>query len=393
MGCDRRASCALQSLRGPFWRLCGETHQFQPRRGVILTAVRRNVTRASSCLPHASRPGTTRMLHVGTERWTAYWTMAPRHGVLRTEPARAPRADEALVRTICSGISRGTEMLVHAGDVPPEVAESMRAPFQVGSWPGPVKYGYLSVGVVETGPAQLQDQRVFCLHPHQDRYVVPASALAPVPDGVPSDRAVLAGTVETAVNALWDAGPRIGDRVAVLGAGMVGGSLAALLRSFPLDRLQLVDVNPARSTLAAALGVDLVHPNDAAGNNDLVFHCSATESGLARGLQLLGEEAELIELSWYGMVQPRVPLGAAFHSRRLTIRASQVGAVAPPRRVRRTTGDRLRLALQLLEDPTFDAFITGHAPFGALPQTMESIFNDGAETLCQVIDYPAEKES
>ena len=142
------------------------------------------------------------MLHMATERWTAYWTMAPRHGVLRTEPARAPRADEALVRTICSGISRGTEMLVHAGDVPPEVAESMRAPFQAGSWPGPVKYGYLSVGVVETGPAQLQDQRVFCLHPHQDRYVVPASALTPVPDGVPSDRAVLAGTVETAVNAL-----------------------------------------------------------------------------------------------------------------------------------------------------------------------------------------------
>ena len=169
----------------------------------------------------------------GDERWTAYWTMAPRHGVLRTEPARAPRADEALVRTICSGISRGTEMLVHAGDVPPEVAESMRAPFQAGSWPGPVKYGYLSVGVVETGPAQLQDHRVFCLHPHQDRYVVPASALTPVPDGVPSDRAVLAGTVETAVNALWDAGPRIGDRVAVLGAGMVGGCLAALLRRFP----------------------------------------------------------------------------------------------------------------------------------------------------------------
>jgi threonine dehydrogenase-like Zn-dependent dehydrogenase len=203
----------------------------------------------------------------------------------------------------------------------------------------------------------------------------------------------LAGTVETAVNALWDAGPRIGDRVAVLGAGMVGGSLAALLRRFPLDRLQLVDVNPSRSALAAALGVDLVHPDDAAGDNDLVFHCSATESGRARSLQLLGEEAELIELSWYGMVQPRVPLGAAFHSRRLTIRASQVGAVAPPRRVRRTTGDRLRLALQLLEDPIFDAFITGHAPFGALPQTMESIFNDGAETLCQVIDYPADKES
>jgi threonine dehydrogenase-like Zn-dependent dehydrogenase len=330
---------------------------------------------------------------MGTERWTAYWTMAPRHGVLRTEPARAPAPAEALVRTICSGISHGTEMLVHAGRVPAEVGESMRAPFQVGSWPGPVKYGYLSVGVVEDGPAQLKGRRVFCLYPHQDRYVVPASALAPVPEGVPSDRAVLAGTAETGINALWDAGPRIGDRVAVVGAGMVGGILAALLRTFPLDRLQLVDVNPSRSALADALDVNLVHPDDAAGDNDLVFHCSATESGLARGLQLLGEEAELIELSWYGLNQPRAPLGAAFHSRRLTIRASQVGAVAAARRTRRTTRDRLALALRLLEDPIFDAFITGHAPFGALPQIMESIFNDGAETLCQVIDYPTDEES
>ena len=329
---------------------------------------------------------------MATERWTAYWTMAPRHGILRTEAARTPRADEALVRTICSGISHGTEMLVHAGRIPPEVAESMRAPFQVGSLPGPVKYGYLSVGVVEEGPASVKGTRVFCLHPHQDRYVVPASALTPVSDAVPSDRAVLAGTVETGINALWDAGPRIGDRVAVVGAGMVGGVLATLLRRFPLDRFQLVDVNPSRSALAVALDVELVHPDDAAGDNDLVFHCSATESGLGRSLQLLGEEAELIELSWYGMVQPRVPLGAFFHSRRLTIRASQVGAVAAVRRSRRTTSDRLALAMQMLKDPVFDVFITGHAPFGALPQTMEMIFNDDIETLCQVIDYPGDEE-
>jgi len=332
------------------------------------------------------------MHNMATDRWTAYWTMAPRHGVLRTEPARRPREDEALVRSICSGISRGTEMLVHAGHVPPEVAESMRAPFQVGNWPGPVKYGYLSVGVVEEGSAQLKGRRVFCLHPHQDRYVVPASALIPVPDAVPSDRAVLAGTVETGINALWDAAPRIGDRVAVVGAGMVGGIIAALLRTFPLDRLQLVDVNPARSRLADALKVDLVNPKDAAGDNDLAFHCSASESGLARSLQLLGEETELIELSWYGLKQPRVPLGTAFHSRRLTIRASQVGAVAASRRARRTTNDRLSLAMRLLEDPVFDAFITGHAPFGALPQTMESIFDGDVETLCQVIDYRKEEE-
>jgi len=326
-----------------------------------------------------------------TQGWTAYWTMAPRHGMLRTEPVRAPRAGEALVRALHSGISRGTEMLVHGGHVPAEVAASMRAPFQGGRWPGPVKYGYLSVGVVEAGPASLLGRRVFCLHPHQDRYVVPVEALTVVPDDVPSDRAVLAGTVETAVNALWDAGPRIGDRVAVIGAGMVGAALAAVLRTFPLDGLQLLDVNPARADLATALGVDWTQPSDATGNLDLVFHCSASEDGLARGLQLLGTEGTLIELSWYGDGVPRVPLGSAFHARRLTITASQVGVVSAARRARRSNADRVALALRRLADPSFDALLTGHSPFGHLPETMESIFTDGGATLCQVVDYPQQE--
>jgi threonine dehydrogenase-like Zn-dependent dehydrogenase len=319
--------------------------------------------------------------------WTAYWTTAPGNGELRTEPARPPGPGEALVRTLRSGVSRGTELLVHRGEVPPEVAATMRAPFQAGDLPGPVKYGYLSVGVVEDGPADLVGRRVFCLHPHQDRYVVPVTALVPVPDGVPSDRAVLAGTVETAINALWDAAPRLGDRVAVVGAGMVGGAVAALLGTFPLERLELVDVNPARAALADALGVTWRHPDDAAGECDLVLHCSASESGLARGLELLGQEGELVEMSWYGTRAPRVPLGAGFHARRLSIRASQVGAVAAARRARRTPADRLALALRLLTDPVFDAFLTGHGTFAELPATMAALAADPT-ALCQVVTYP-----
>jgi Zn-dependent alcohol dehydrogenase len=182
-------------------------------------------------------------------RWhaTAYWTTSPGHGELRTYELAPPGEGEALVRTLHSGVSRGTELLVHRGGVPPDVAERMRAPFQEGDLPGPVKYGYLSVGVVEQGPAELDGRTVFCLYPHQDRYVVPAGALTPVPDGVPARRAVLAGTVETAVNAVWDAAPRLGDRVAVVGAGMVGVAVAALLRTFPLGRLQLVGVDVRRA--------------------------------------------------------------------------------------------------------------------------------------------------
>ncbi|GAA3513317.1 zinc-binding alcohol dehydrogenase [Georgenia daeguensis] len=325
--------------------------------------------------------------------WTAYWTTSPRNGELRTEPGRTPGEGEALVRTLRSGVSRGTEMLVHAGAVPAAVARTMRAPFQEGELPGPVKYGYLSVGVVEEGPADLVGRRVFCLYPHQDRYVVPVTALTPVPDDVPSDRAVLAGSVETAVNALWDAAPRLGDRVAVVGAGMVGGAVAALLRTFPLDRLQLVDVDPARADLAAALGVEWVHPDDAAGECDLVIHCSASESGLARGLELLGDEGELIEMSWYGTREPQVPLGAAFHARRLSIRASQVGAVSAARRARRTTADRLALAMRLLADPAFDAFLTSRSDLAGLPAAMERLYAGGGSPLCHVVVYPESPKS
>ncbi|PFG39290.1 threonine dehydrogenase-like Zn-dependent dehydrogenase [Georgenia soli] len=320
--------------------------------------------------------------------WTAYWTTSPRHGELRTEPGREPGEGEALVRTLHSGISRGTEMLVHGGAVPAEVADRMRAPFQEGYLPGAVKYGYLSVGVVEKGPEELVGRRVFCLYPHQDRYVVPVNALTLVPNDVPSDRAVLAGTVETAVNALWDAAPRLGDRVAVVGAGMVGGAVAALLRAFPLDRLQLVDVDPARERLAQALGVDWVRPDDAAGECDLVIHCSASEQGLARGLELLGDEGELIEMSWYGTRAPRVPLGGPFHSRRLSVRASQVGAVAAARRARRTTADRLDLAMRQLADPAFDAFLTSRSDLADLPAAMERLYAGEGSPLCHVVVYP-----
>lgn len=318
--------------------------------------------------------------------WTAYWVTGRGQGELWTEPAREPGPGEALVRTIVSGISRGTEALVHAGAVPPEVAEAMRAPYQVGDFPYPVKYGYLSVGRVEAGPDGLVGARVFCLYPHQDAYVVPAAAVIRVPTDVPSERAVLAGAVETAINAVWDAAPRLGDRVAVVGAGMIGGALARVLGDFPLSRLQLIDVDPARSRLAEGSMIDFVAPEDAAGDCDLVFHCSATETGLATGLSLLGFEGELTELSWYGERAPVVPLGADFHARRLSIRASQVGTVAAARRARRSTADRLALALDRLRDPAFDALITGRSDFAELPATMASVLADRG-ALCHVIDY------
>lgn len=320
---------------------------------------------------------------------TAYWTVAPGEGELRRGPLRSPGEGEALVRSLYSGVSRGTEMLVHRGQVPPEVAERMRAPFQEGDFPFPVKYGYLSVGVVEQGPPELAGRRVFCLHPHQDRYVVPVAALTVVPDGVPSRRAVLAGPVETALNALWDAPPCMGDRIAVVGGGMIGASLAALLRSFPLAALQLVDPDPAKRELARGMGIDGVHPDEAMTGCDIVYHASTTEAGLAGALSRLGDEGELVELSWFGSRSPSVPLGADFHARRLRITASQVSAIGATRRNRRSFGDRMELVMQALQDSVFDALISGESEFAELPAVMTELADGALPTLCRAIGYPA----
>ncbi|MFI7437275.1 zinc-dependent alcohol dehydrogenase [Micromonospora haikouensis] len=317
----------------------------------------------------------------------AFWLREPGVGEIRPAVLPDPGPDEVLVRARYSGVSRGTETLVFAGRVPVDQHTAMRAPFQEGDFPAPVKYGYLSVGVVEQGPAELRGRTVFCLHPHQSAYVVPASAVVPVPDAVPAARAVLAGTVETAVNALWDAPPLIGDRVSVVGAGMVGCGVAALLARFPGVRVELVDADPARAAVAAALGVDFATPERATGGRDLVVHASATSEGLQRSLELLAPEGTALELSWYGDRAVRLSLGGAFHSGRLTVRSSQVGMVAPARRGSRTYADRLALALELLADPAFDALITGSSPFAELPDVLAGLTDGSLPALCHLITY------
>ena len=321
----------------------------------------------------------------------AFWLAEPGRGEIRTEPLRTPGPDEVLVRALRSGVSRGTETLVFRGGVPTDQHRAMRAPFQDGDFPGPVKYGYLSVGVVEEGPAALTGRRVFCLHPHQTAYVVPAAAVTPIPDGVPSERAVLAGTVETAVNAVWDAAPLIGDRIAVVGAGMVGACVARLLVQIPGTTVTLVDTEPTRAAVAAALGVGFAAPAGATGDCDLVVHASATAAGLQRSLDLLAPEGTVLDVSWYGDRAVTVPLGGAFHSSRLTIKASQVGMISPARRGRRSTGDRLALALELLADPAFDALLTGRSSLAELPAVLARLADGDRTTLCHTIDYEEDR--
>ncbi len=305
----------------------------------------------------------------------AFWATAPGAGEIRTEILADPAEGEVRVRAIASGVSRGTEALVFAGRVPPSQFAAMRAPLMCGDFPFPVKYGYCAVGRLPEG------DRVFVLHPHQDIFNAPASMCIPVPNAVPDRRAVLAAKMETAVNIVWDSAPLVGERIMVIGAGVVGLLTASLLRRIPGTTVTVVDTLPARAALVERFSM----PGDAPGDQDLIVHTSASEAGLRLALDRAAFEGRIVEASWYGDRAPAVPLGEAFHARRLRLIASQVGAVANPMRGRRSYAQRLALALDLLADPAYDGLLEGPTPFADLPRAMPGILAPGG--LCHTIEY------
>jgi threonine dehydrogenase-like Zn-dependent dehydrogenase len=317
----------------------------------------------------------------------AFWLATPGRGELRRTDLSPPGPDEVLVRALASGISRGTECLVFMGRVPESQHQTMRCPFQEGDFPAPVKYGYASVGLVEAGASELVGRKVFCLHPHQDRYVVPKDAVVPLPDDLPVARAVLGANMETALNALWDGAPRLGDRIAVVGCGTIGALVAALAARLPGAKVEIVDIDPGRAELAASLGCRFATPAAAEGEADLVVHASGSAAGLATALALAGFETKVLELSWYGDGLVPVPLGAAFHARRLRLISSQVGTVAPARRIRWTRRQRLEQALALLADPVFDRLLTGESDFADLPATLAQLARAPQAALCHLVRY------
>ena len=322
-----------------------------------------------------------------TDEARAFWVVAPGHGEIRRDVLDTPAPDEVVVQALFSGVSRGTEALVFGGHVPQSEWGRMRAPFQSGEFPAPVKYGYASVGRVEAGPDALLGRTVFVLYPHQTRYVVPASAVHVLPANVPPARAVLAANLETALNGMWDARPHLGDRIAVIGAGTVGCLIAWLAARVPGCDVELVDTNPNRARVAEALGVRFVQPETAAREADIVIHASGSADGLRLALDLAAVEATVVELSWFGDRDVALPLGGAFHSKRLTIASSQVGRVAPAQRPRWSTHRRLQLALSLLRDASLDVLITGESPFDDLPAVMAGLTSAPGDALCHRIRY------
>lgn len=312
---------------------------------------------------------------------------APGQGIIRDEPLPIAGPTDATVRTLFTAVSRGTESLVFSGAVPESERARMRAPFQAGEFPAPVKYGYCNVGQVESGPKTLLGRRVFSLFPHQTRFVVPVSALNPLPDDVPSGRAVLAANMETAVNGVWDAGVQPGDRVAVIGAGTVGCLVAWLAGQIPGTEVWLVDTNRSRAEVATAFGVRFAHPDEAPGERDLVIHASGSPAGLTTALGLCAFEATVLELSWFGSREVALPLGEAFHAKRLSIRASQVGHVATSHRARWDYRRRMALAISFLSAPVLDVLITGESPFEDLPLVMTALADGSRDAICHRLIY------
>jgi 2-desacetyl-2-hydroxyethyl bacteriochlorophyllide A dehydrogenase len=317
----------------------------------------------------------------------AFWIAGPGRGEIRSEPLPHPSSEDVVVRTLYSGISRGTESLVFQGRVPPSEYQRMRAPFQAGSFPTPVKYGYSSVGEIERGPRDLQGRTVFVLHPHQTRYVVPAQAVHVLPDDVPPERAVLTANLETAINGLWDARPHIGDRIVVVGGGTVGCLVAWLAGRIPGCDVELVDINPQREAIAHVFGVRYAAPDTIWEGADVVIHASGSASGLELALRVAAFEARIVDMSWYGDQPVTLPLGEAFHSRRLTLRSSQVATVPSSQRARWDARRRMQLALTMLTDAALDVLITGESAFDELPETMAELAAGSGNTLCHRVRY------
>jgi hypothetical protein len=319
---------------------------------------------------------------------TALWYVKPGIAELCAESLAQGPAD-VRVRAHFGAVSRGTEALIFAGRVPETEYTRMRSPHMAGNFPFPVKYGYAVVGAVEAGPPHLRGRMVFALHPHQDEFALPADGVSVLPGDLPPQRAVLAANMETALNGVWDGAPAPADRIAVVGAGVVGALVAYLCGSLPGADVTLIDTNPARKTLAQGLGVSFALPDAAPRDCDLVFHASGAPAGLETALDLAGEEARIIEMSWYGAGAASLPLGGAFHSRRLSIVSSQVGCVAPSHRSRWTHARRMGAALDLLRDPRLDALLAPPVRFADLPAELPRILAPGSGVLCQRIVYPA----
>lgn len=310
----------------------------------------------------------------------ALWCVGTNQAELRS----ASLGEGVLVESVFSGISRGTEKLVFEGRVPRSEFERMRTVGQEGEFSFPVKYGYCSVVKVIEG--EHAGEYAFVLHPHQDYFRVNSERLYLLPDGLDPKRAVLAANMETALNIVWDSGVGAGDRIAVVGAGVVGLLVGYLISKLPGTEITMIDTNSSKAPIAKKLGLLLASKDNAPTDCDVVIDCSGEPAGLTSAIEMAGYEARVILASWHGDKTTSLNLGGPFHSKRLSLISSQVAGIAANKKPRWDHNRRMSKALELLADSALDALISGETSFDNIAAEYQAILNN-PETLCHRISY------
>jgi 2-desacetyl-2-hydroxyethyl bacteriochlorophyllide A dehydrogenase len=325
-------------------------------------------------------------------RARALWFTAPRRVETKEVEVRPPAAGEVLVRTRWSGISGGTELLAYRGEVDPDEQLDETIGALGGTFRYPFSYGYSCVGTVERSSAEgiPEGDPCFAFHPHQDLFTARAAEVVAI-EGIDPRSATLFPLVETALQVALDAGPRIGEVVVLLGLGPVGALIGAVL-----DRAgaEVIGVDPRadRRESTAAFGIRSIDPADVDGavraatdraGAPLLIDATGDPSALGPALSLLRHEGQALVCSWYGTREVSLPLGRAFHRRRLTIRSTQVSSIPSRLAPRWDVARRRRAAVALLRDLPVKVLASHNVPFERAAQAYAAL-DRGDEGLMHV---------
>jgi 2-desacetyl-2-hydroxyethyl bacteriochlorophyllide A dehydrogenase len=322
-------------------------------------------------------------------RRSLYFT-APHTIDVREEPLPALAAGQVLAQTLCSAISPGTEMLVYRGQVPTEMAVDETIAALGGQFRFPLKYGYSAVGrVLELGPgvdSAWQGRTVFAFNPHESHVIADIAQLFPLPDDVDAETALFLPNMETAVNFLLDGAPLIGERVAVLGQGVVGLLTTALLARCPLANLTTFDHYPLRRETSLALGahVSLSPESSPALQADLTYELSGSPAALDAAIALTGFDGRIVVGSWYGQKRAALDLGGRFHRSRIRLISSQVSTLTPALSGRWDKARRLQVAWAMLRAVRPGRLITHRVPLAAAAEAY-TLIDQHPEACLQVL--------
>lgn len=325
----------------------------------------------------------------------ALYFTAERAVELRPLSPPSPAADEVVVETTISAISAGTELLVYRDQTPQDIAGEKTVDTVSPEFSYPLQYGYALVGrVTETGDAvddSWLDQRVFSFSPHQTQVVTEPESLVRIPDDIATEQAVLLPTVETAANITLDSQPQLGEQVVVFGAGVVGLTTVALLSSFPLRELVVVEPLAARRELATEFGADRAIAPDAVetavSDADLAVELSGNPDVLNSAIGSVGYDGRVVVGSWYGSKTAPIEFGGRFHRDRIEITSSQVSSIEPTRRGRWDKDRLLSTALDRLKTIAVDQLISHRIPFESAPEAYELLDSQPEHALQVLLTY------